>query len=67
MGIIRTISEKIRGRESRDGGRKIGICGQAPSDYPSFRVLLVREGVDSVSSQLTTLGRLKRRERRFPA
>jgi pyruvate,water dikinase len=30
-------------------GRKIGICGQAPSDYPDFARFLVEEGIDSVS------------------
>ncbi len=29
--------------------RKIGICGQAPSDYPDFAQFLVAEGIDSVS------------------
>jgi pyruvate,water dikinase len=30
-------------------GRKIGICGQAPSDYPDFARFLVEEGIDSIS------------------
>ncbi len=30
-------------------GRKIGICGQAPSDYPEFAQFLVQQGIDSVS------------------
>ncbi|MFM7237426.1 MAG: phosphoenolpyruvate synthase [Cyanobium sp.] len=30
-------------------GRKIGICGQAPSDYPEFARFLVGLGIDSIS------------------
>ncbi len=30
-------------------GRKIGICGQAPSDYPEFARFLVQQGIDSIS------------------
>jgi pyruvate,water dikinase len=30
-------------------GRKIGICGQAPSDYPEFVQFLVEQGIDSIS------------------
>ena len=29
--------------------RKIGICGQAPSDYPNFAQFLVEQGIDSIS------------------
>lgn len=30
-------------------GRKVGICGQAPSDYPDFAEFLVGLGIDSIS------------------
>jgi pyruvate,water dikinase len=33
----------------RQRGRKIGICGQAPSDYPEFAQFLVEQGIDSIS------------------
>ena len=41
------ISQVIRAAKKK--GRKIGICGQAPSDYPEFAEFLVREGIDSIS------------------
>jgi pyruvate, water dikinase len=34
---------------ARRAGRKIGLCGQAPSDFPAFAQFLVEEGIDSVS------------------
>ena len=30
-------------------GKKIGICGQAPSDFPDFATFLVECGIDSIS------------------
>jgi len=36
-------------RTAKANGRKIGICGQAPSDYPDFAEFLVDEGIDSIS------------------
>ena len=30
-------------------GSKIGLCGQAPSDYPEFARFLVEKGIDSIS------------------
>lgn len=30
-------------------GKKIGLCGQAPSDYPEFADFLVEQGIDSIS------------------
>jgi pyruvate,water dikinase len=35
--------------EAHRSGRKVGICGQAPSDYPEFATFLVELGIDSVS------------------
>jgi pyruvate,water dikinase len=34
---------------AKANGRKIGICGQAPSDYPEFAAFLVQLGIDSIS------------------
>ena len=36
-------------RAAKKAGKKIGICGQAPSDYPDFAAFLVDEGIDSIS------------------
>jgi pyruvate,water dikinase len=30
-------------------GKKIGICGQGPSDFPDFATFLVEQGIDSIS------------------
>jgi pyruvate,water dikinase len=45
--VTRLIEDVIRRVRAR--GRKIGICGQAPSDYPEFARFLVRCGIDSIS------------------
>jgi pyruvate,water dikinase len=45
--VTRTIAAAIRGAHA--AGRPIGICGQAPSDFPEIARFLVAEGIDSVS------------------
>jgi pyruvate,water dikinase len=39
----------------RAKGRKIGICGQAPSDYPDFAQFLVEQRIDSISLNPDTI------------
>jgi pyruvate,water dikinase len=39
----------------RARGRKIGICGQAPSDYPEFARFLVEQGIHSISLNPDTI------------
>ncbi len=34
---------------AKRAGKKIGICGQAPSDYPEFADFLVERGINSIS------------------
>ncbi len=45
--VMRLVEDVIR--RARASGRKVGICGQAPSDYPEFARFLVRCGIDSIS------------------
>jgi pyruvate,water dikinase len=53
-------------RDVKSCGRKVGICGQAPSDYPGFAEMLSDMGIDSVSlnpdSVLPVLQRLAAHE-----
>jgi pyruvate, water dikinase len=36
-------------KKAKTSGVKIGLCGQAPSDYPEFAQFLVKQGIDSIS------------------
>jgi pyruvate, water dikinase len=45
--VMRMIAMAIA--SAKKAGRKIGICGQAPSDYPEFVKFLVQNGIDSMS------------------
>jgi pyruvate, water dikinase len=53
---------------ARNAGRKVGICGQAPSDFPDFAEFLVEQGIDSISltpdSLLRTCERVAATEKR---
>lgn len=42
--IIRDLIQKAQANEV-----KVGICGQAPSDYPEFAQFLIEAGIDSLS------------------
>jgi pyruvate, water dikinase len=42
-------------------GRPVGICGQAPSDYPDFAAMLVERGIDSISLNPDAVLKTKRR------
>jgi pyruvate,water dikinase len=46
-GVKRMVKMAIE--TAKANGRKIGICGQAPSDYPEFAEFLVELGIDSIS------------------
>ena len=35
--------------KAKAAGTKIGLCGQAPSDFPEFAKFLVEQGIDSIS------------------
>ena len=44
---------------AHDADRKVGICGQRPSDDPDFARLLVRSGIDSISITPDTFLKVK--------
>jgi len=45
--VKRLVAQVIK--TAKEKGKKIGICGQAPSDFPDFAEFLVECGIDSIS------------------
>ena len=46
-GVKRLIGMVVEAAHRK--GRKVGLCGQAPSDYPEFAEFLAGIGIDSIS------------------
>jgi pyruvate,water dikinase len=67
--VTRTIREVIG--KAHAAGIKIGICGQAPSNYPEFAEFLVEARIDSISlnpdSFVTTIRHVAAAEERLAA
>jgi pyruvate,water dikinase len=46
-GVMEMLRQAVEG--AHRNGRYVGICGQAPSDYPEMARYLVKLGIDSIS------------------
>jgi pyruvate,water dikinase len=57
LSVKRMISQLIQ--TAHEHGRKVGICGQGPSDFPSFAAFLVENHIDSMSLNPDTLVQTK--------
>jgi pyruvate, water dikinase len=58
-GVKRLIQMVIAAAHSK--GRPVGICGQAPSDYPEFAEYLTAIGIDSISLNPDSLAKVAMR------
>jgi len=67
LAVKRLVEMVIRAAKKRN--KKIGICGQAPSDYPEFAQFLVECGIDSISlnpdTVIKTMSKILEAEKRL--
>ena len=59
--VKRLVSQVIDCAHKHTPRRKVGICGQAPSDFPEFAEFLVECGIDSISLNPDTVVKTKLR------
>jgi pyruvate,water dikinase len=59
--VKRLVSQVIDCAHKHEPRRKVGICGQAPSDFPEFAEFLVECGIDSISLNPDTVVKTKLR------
>jgi pyruvate,water dikinase len=57
--VKQQIRQLIRAAHRAD--KEVGICGQAPSDYPDFAAFLVEAGIDSISLNPDSVLEVKQR------
>ncbi|MEK0445290.1 MAG: hypothetical protein RLZZ399_611 [Verrucomicrobiota bacterium] len=58
LAVTRSIEEFVK--RAHVAGKPVGLCGQAPSDYPDFARFLVRAGLDSISLNADCLLKMRR-------
>jgi len=67
--VKKAIREIIK--RAHESNRKVGFCGQAPSDDPEFAAFLVECGIDSISlnpdSVISTIEKILKAEQKVPA
>ncbi|NCS99731.1 phosphoenolpyruvate synthase [Candidatus Parcubacteria bacterium] len=59
LAVKKLVKEVIRVAHKHK--KHIGLCGQAPSDYPEFADFLVEQGIDSISLNPDTVVSMKKR------